>query len=125
VRRSWPVPREVDEGSVTAELAVGLPAVVLVLAMVLVVASTAIAQTRCADGARAGARAAALGEDDAAVAGVARRVAGDDARVGVARDDGWVTVHVDAAVGVGGHLGPVRVQASAVGRAEPRTPVAP
>jgi hypothetical protein len=111
-----------DQGSVTAELAVGLPAVVLVLAMVLVVASTAIAQTRCSDGARAGARAAALGEDDAAVAAVARRVAGDGAQVDVERDDGWVSVRVDAAVGLGGRRGPMRVEADAVARAEPQLP---
>jgi hypothetical protein len=87
--------------------------------MVLVVASTAIAQTRCSDGARAGARAAALGEDDALVVAVARRVSGDGAQVAVTRDGGWVTVRVDTAVGLGGRLGPVRVQADAVARAEP------
>ncbi|GIG22147.1 hypothetical protein Cch01nite_28710 [Cellulomonas chitinilytica] len=113
---------EGDRGSVTAELAVGLPAVALVLVMVLVVASAAVAQTRCADGARTGARAAALGEDDAAVAASARRVAGDGARVVVTRDDGWVTVDVEAAVGFGGRFGPMRVRADAVGRAEPRLP---
>lgn len=112
-----------DRGSVTAELAVGLPAVVLVLVMVLVVASTAIAQTRCSDGARAGARAAALGEDDATVVAVARRVSGAGAQVGVTHDDGWVTVQVDAAVGLGGRLGPIRVQADAVARAEPSSTV--
>ena len=125
MRRPWPDTGADtdtgDRGSVTAELAVGLPAVVLVLVMVLAVASTAITQTRCSDGARAGARAAALGEGDADVVAVARRVAGDHARVAVTRDAGWVTVRVDAAVGLGGRLGPVRVQADAVGRVEPGT----
>ncbi|WP_456847646.1 TadE/TadG family type IV pilus assembly protein, partial [Cellulomonas sp. P5_C6] len=51
-----------DRGSVTAELAVGLPAVALLLVAVLTVGAAAVAQTRCTDGARAGARAAALGE---------------------------------------------------------------
>jgi hypothetical protein len=125
MRPRLPVGLRDDRGSVTAELAVGLPAVVLVLVMVLVVASTAIGQTRCTDGARAGARAAALGDDDVSVAAVARRVAGAGARVDVARDDGWVTVHVEAAVGFGGRFGPMRVQADAVGRAEPQAPVVP
>ncbi|MGY4645408.1 hypothetical protein ACVW07_003241 [Cellulomonas sp. URHB0016] len=91
----------------------------LVLVMVLAVASTAIAQTRCTDGARAGAREAALGEDDAAVARIVRRVAGTGAEVGVTREDGWVTVRVDAAAGLGGRLGLVHVRADAVARSEP------
>ncbi|MBO9555462.1 TadE family type IV pilus minor pilin [Cellulomonas sp.] len=103
----------------TAELAVGLPAVVLVLVMVLVVASAAVTQARCADGARTGARVAALGDDDGAVAAAAHRVAGDDAQVVVTRDAGWVTVRVEAAVGFGGRFGLGRVGSDAVGRAEP------
>ena len=64
-----------DRGSVTAELAVGLPAVVLLLVALLTVASAAIAQTRCTDAARAGrprgrARGAGRrGRDDGAAAG--------------------------------------------------------
>ncbi|WP_255491734.1 TadE family type IV pilus minor pilin [Actinotalea sp. JY-7876] len=80
----------------TAELALALPAVVLVLAALLVTASVAAGQLRCAEGARAGARLAALGEPDATVADVARRVAGEGARVGVARDGTWAEVTVAA-----------------------------
>ena len=109
-----------DRGSVTAELAVGLPAVVLLLVALLAVASTAIAQTRCTDAARAGARAAALGEPDGDVAATARRLAGADAsvrgvslrRVGHGRGlDGGRAGAVGAS--------PLRARATAVARAEP------
>lgn len=104
----------------TAEFAVLLPVVALLVAVVLGLTAAAATQLRCADAARAGARAAALGDDDAAVAAVARRVAGDGVRVAVGRDDGWVVVSVEGAVGptfpaVGGLV----VQATATGRAEP------
>ncbi|WP_282946011.1 TadE family type IV pilus minor pilin [Cellulomonas endometrii] len=104
----------------TAEFAVLLPVVALLVAVVLGLTAAAATQLRCADAARAGARAAALGDDDAAVAAVARRVAGDGVRVAVGREDGWVVVSVEGAVGptlpvVGGLV----VQATATGRAEP------
>ena len=109
-----------DRGSVTAELAVGLPAVVLLLVALLAIASTAIAQMRCTDAARAGARAAALGEPDGEVVATARRLAGADASVAVSRSDEWVTVEVSAAVGPGLWGGsPLRARATAVARAEP------
>ncbi|MEZ0448176.1 TadE family type IV pilus minor pilin [Cellulomonas sp. ICMP 17802] len=107
-----------DRGSVTAELAAGLPAVVLLVAALLTVASAAISQTRCADGARAGARAAALGEPDGTVTVTARHVAGDRAAVAVSRAGGWVTV--DVSVPVGSWQGsPLRAHASAVATVEP------
>ncbi|ROS31651.1 TadE family type IV pilus minor pilin [Cellulomonas sp. PhB150] len=107
-----------ERGSVTAELAVGLPAVVLLLVAVLTIAAAGIAQLRCADGARAGARAAALGSDDAA--DDARRAAGEGARVAIAESGGWVTVTVSAEIGglpFGG--GALRASASSVARVEP------
>jgi len=107
-----------DRGSVTAELAVGLPAVVLLLVALLTVASAAVAQTRCTDAARAGARAAALGEPDGEVVATARRLAGDGAAVSVSRSEGWVTVTVSDAVGSWSGT-PLRAHASAVARAEP------
>jgi Flp pilus assembly protein TadG len=109
-----------DRGSVTAELAVGLPAVALLLVALLTVASAAVAQTRCTDAARAGARAAALGEADGTVLATARRVAGDGAAVAVSRSDGWVTVAVSSPVGSGSwHGSPLHAHATAVARAEP------
>jgi len=107
-----------DRGSVTAELAVGLPAVVLVLVVVLTVAAAGMAQLRCADGARAGARAAALGSSEAAAD--ARRVAGDGARIAVASSGGWVTVTVSADVASLPWGGPLRASATAVARQEPQ-----
>ena len=112
--RSRGVDRE--RGSVTAELAVGLPAVVLVLVLVLGVAAAGMTQMRCADGARAAARAAALGAD--APADDARRVAGGGARVVVARDGPWVSVTVSADV-VGLPGGRLRASGTAVARVEP------
>ena len=85
-----------DRGAVTAELALALPAVMLVVAVVLVTAAATSAQMRCADGARAGARVAALGQSDAEVTSVARRLAGDDALVRVVRSPPWVRVDVSA-----------------------------
>ena len=107
-----------ERGSVTAELAVGLPAVVLVLVALLTVASAAIAQTRCTDAARAGARAAALGEPDATVTATAQRVAGESATVDVGRGGGWVTVGVSTPIGAWDGS-PLRAHASAVAKEEP------
>lgn len=90
-----------ERGSVTAELALGLPAVVLVLVAVLMVGSAAVAQVQCTDAARAAARAAALGEDSAAVMAIATELAGDDAQVSVVESDGWVRVVVTRSVATG------------------------
>jgi len=90
-----------ETGTVTAELALGLPAVVAVLAVVLVLASGATTQLRCADAARAGARAAALGEGIAEVQAVAGRLAGTGAAVRVQRSGTWVTVTVRHGVAAG------------------------
>lgn len=88
-----------DAGTVTAELAVGLVAVVLVLATVLLAASASARHVRCLDAARAGARVAALGEPDATVVAVALRVA-PGSSVAVRRDPPWVEVVVrDALAG--------------------------
>jgi hypothetical protein len=108
-----------ERGGVTAELAIGLVAVVTVLGAVLAVGAAGLAQLRCADAARAGARAAALGEPDADVRSTAVRVAGAGAAVEVARADGWVTVVVrDTALG--GLAGPgLQVRGEAVAREEP------
>jgi len=79
---------------VTAELALVLPGVVLMLVALLTAASAALTQVRVADAARAGARAAALGESHRDVAGVARELAGDGAAVQVSEVGGYVVVEV-------------------------------
>ena len=107
-----------DRGSATAELAVGLPVVVVLLVAVLAVAAAGVTQMACADAARAGARAAALGEDDAAVrATVARVRQGADVRV--TRSDGWVTVVVTDGIVLPGDGEVLTARATAVARPEP------
>jgi hypothetical protein len=87
-------------GAVTAELATGLVAVVLALSAVLGVTVVGQGQLRCVDAARAGARAAARGETDAAVRDLARRLAGTGAAAAVARSGDLVTVSVRRPVAV-------------------------
>lgn len=116
--------RERDRGSVTAELALALPAVVGLLAAVLLLCAAGVSQLRCADAARAGARAAALGEDAGVVTAVARRLAGPGATVQVVESDPWVTVTVRRPL-TGGPLtgaGPtagLAAEGRAVARVEP------
>lgn len=111
---------ERDRGAVTAEFAVLLPVVALLVGAVVALTATASTQLRCADAARAGARAAALGDGDADVVAVARHLAGSGVQVAVGREGGWVVVTVESTVGptlplVGG----LTVQGTAAGRAEP------
>ncbi len=114
-----PVPRR-DAGSVTAELAVGLVGVVLVLALVLVGAAAAGARLRCQEAARTGARIAALGSPDADVQDAVRAVAGPDAAVEVVRDPPWVEVRVTGTVAGGWFTGgPLEVSGSATSWVEP------
>ena len=98
-----------DRGSVTAEFAVALPAIVAVLAVVLSVVAAATAQLRCVDAARAGARAAARGESTAAAVSAAKAAAPAGATVRVRREGDAVRVEVHGRVGLlgpigGGHL---------------------
>lgn len=109
-----------DSGSATAELAVGMVAVVLVLGLLLVTTAAASARMRCQDAARAGARVAAIGQSDAEVVAVARRVAGGAAEVAIERHPPWVEVSVSSSVPgswfTGGSVG---LSASATAWTEP------
>lgn len=87
-----------ERGAVSAELALALPAVVLVIAVLLVTAAGTTAQLRSADAARTGARLAALGEPDAAVLDAVRHLAGPGASVDVQRSPPWVEVEVSVSV---------------------------
>lgn len=111
--------RRCDTGSVTAELAIGMVAVVTVLVVLLAVASVTVTRVRCSDAARSAARAAALGEDDTTVRAVAGRVAGRGAVVTMTRTDGWITVTVAAPVVAQGPFTGLRATATATGRTEP------
>lgn len=109
-----------ERGSVTAELAVGLVAVVLVLALVLVTAGAAATRLRCQDAARTAARLAALGASDAQVADAARTAAGSGAQVVVRREPPWVEVTVSAAAPGGWFTGgPVGLTGTATAWLEP------
>lgn len=86
-----------SRGAVTAELAVGLPAVVLLLAAVLTGVAAGVTQLRVEEAARAAAREVMRG-DSAEAEAVARRIAGAEARVSVSVDGQWLRVEVGSAV---------------------------
>ena len=68
---------------VTAESAVVIPVLLLVLAVVLSALSVGVDQLRCVDAARVGARSAARGDSTVRSADLARASAPTGARVGV------------------------------------------
>lgn len=90
-----------QSGAVTAEFAVALPAVVLLLAFLLAGGAAGLTQLRLEEAARAGARAYARGESGEAVEGIVQRIAGKDAAADLASDGGWVRVKALAPAGGG------------------------
>lgn len=88
-----------SRGTVTAEFAVTLPAVLMLLTMLLAGAAAGVTQLRLEEGARAGARALARGEDPAAVEQIIRTLAGDSASAAVTADGEWLSVTVTDRVG--------------------------
>lgn len=72
-----------QSGAVTAEFAVALPAVLLLLAVALAFFTLGVDQIRCIDAARAGAREAARGESTSVVVRAASRLAPAGSRVAV------------------------------------------
>ncbi|MFP5348128.1 MAG: TadE family type IV pilus minor pilin [Actinomycetes bacterium] len=94
LRRPWPWSGGSDGGTVTAELAVGLVGIALVLAAVLSFASVGREQIAVLDAAAAGARSAARGESATEVSRLATRLAGSGADVRVTREGRLVTVVV-------------------------------
>lgn len=111
---------------VTAETAVVLPVLLLVLAGAVSALIVVGAQLRCVDAAREGARAAARGDGGPAVTAIVARAApsGAATRVATGADEVAVTVSVDVAP-----LGPVplhvRVSARAVSAREPGSSASP
>ncbi|MGY1670938.1 TadE family type IV pilus minor pilin [Geodermatophilus sp. SYSU D00710] len=105
---------------VTAETAVVLPVLLLVLAAVVAAVLVVGAQLRCVDAAREGARAAARGEDPATVRALVARIAPDAAVTAVSVGGGEVRVTVRAEVAPVGPVSPgIGVGATAVARVEP------
>jgi TadE-like protein len=92
--------RPADTGSVTAETAVALPAVVLVLGVLVAVGQVAVAQVRCVDAARAGVRFAARGEGPGSVVARAVSVAPPGAVVVSGSSGGEAVVEVRSVVGL-------------------------
>lgn len=107
-----------DRGQVTAETAVVIPSLVLLVTMLLWGLMSASALIQCVDAARAGARAAARGEPDGAVIDAARSAAPEGAAVDVDQAGELIRVRVRA-----GSPGPamleVPLRAVAVAMMEP------
>ncbi len=101
-RRRDPDPGKA-RGAVTAEFAVALPAVLLLLALLLAGAAAGVTQLRLEEAARAGARALARGEDAGVVEGIVRTLAGATATAAVGADGEWLSV--TASDRTGGPLG--------------------
>jgi hypothetical protein len=115
--RSTDLGRLNERGSVTAELALALPAVVLVLVALLDVGQALVARIECVDAVRAGARAAARAEPDTQVQAVVRRLL--PLTVAVVLHDGD-TVRVEAAgvVRLHGPVGAITMRCAATAVAE-------
>ncbi|WP_104173386.1 TadE family type IV pilus minor pilin [Arthrobacter sp. Y81] len=124
VRRRTPGGKELpgpgkDRGAVTAEFAVALPAVLLLLALLLAGSAAGITQLRLEEAARAGARALARGEDAGAVDGIVRQLAGASASSSIVADGEWLSVTVSGRVsGPIGSMVPWTLSARAMARGE-------
>jgi Flp pilus assembly protein TadG len=85
-------------GSVTAEFAVVLPVLVLMLAVVLAAGSAGIAKLRCVDAARSAARLAARHEPASVIQAAARSAGPDGSVARVSTGGGLVRVQVTARI---------------------------
>ncbi|WP_437010681.1 TadE family type IV pilus minor pilin [Streptomyces sp. enrichment culture] len=85
-----------DRGSVTAEAAVAMPALVVFTMTLVWGLIAAAAQIQCVDAARAGARAVARSEPEASAVEAARAAAPEGARVAVERAGDLWRVRVEA-----------------------------
>ena len=114
-----------DRGAVTAETAVLLPVLLVVLAAAIGVLACVAAQLACVDAARAAARVAARGDAVAQVRTVGERLAPDGAQVRVRSGADTVEVVVSARVRPFGRalsaLPAVSVSGRAVAAVEPGT----
>ncbi|MCW2637140.1 MAG: TadE family protein [Blastococcus sp.] len=97
---------------VTAETAVVLPVLLLVLAGAVAAVTVVGAQLRCVDAAREGARAAARGEDVATVTALVEKAAPEGAVTSVSVVADEVSVSVVAEIAALGPV-PLRVEVSA------------
>jgi hypothetical protein len=91
---------------VTAELAVAIPAVVVVLVVCLSGVAAVVDQVRVVDAARLASRAAARGDDVGSAAALARRAAPSGAQVRISAGGGEAVVHIEARTGGWGGIVP-------------------
>ncbi|MBG0565241.1 TadE family type IV pilus minor pilin [Actinoplanes aureus] len=111
--RRWPGR---DRGAFTAELAAGLPALMLLLFAGIAAVSAVMHQAQCLDAAREAALAAARGETSRSAA----ETAPDGADIQVSEGADSVTAVVSAGVSMfGGRLPGITVRATAVAAREP------
>lgn len=108
-----------DRGTVTAEIAVALPALALILALSLGSVAAAAAQVACTDSARVGARALARGDDPHTARELAQQTAPTEATIVLSTDPEHAQVEVHAPV----QLGPLPSGLTVTGRAV--TPLEP
>ena len=89
---STPHKSPAEEGVITAEFAVALPAVTVVLALCLGAASTGVAQLKVEESARTAARAAARGDSEAQIRSAVSRIdPAQSVQISVSPDDVVVT----------------------------------
>ena len=89
---STPHKSPAEEGVITAEFAVALPAVTVVLALCLGAASTGVAQLKVEESARTAARAAARGDSEAQIRSAVSRIDPEQSvQISVSPDDAAAT----------------------------------
>ncbi|RNL83291.1 TadE family type IV pilus minor pilin [Halostreptopolyspora alba] len=94
-----------ERGSVTAETAVALPSLALVLGIALAAVQAAAAHLACVDAARVGARALARGDSEATVRSSVSAVAPERAETELSDEAGFARVVVRAPVALGPGIG--------------------
>lgn len=104
-----------ESGAVTAEYAALLPAVVFVLAAVVLAGAASVQQVRSADAAAAAARILARGDDAGQAREAVSRMAGEGAELSQESGDGWVTATVThPGPGPLGWIEPIELSTAAV-----------
>lgn len=107
-----------ERGPVTAEFALAIPAVILVLLLVLSLGLQSATRVALEEGARAAARELARGETAATAEQIARNTAGDDVSVVISASGEYTTVVLTQQVRV---LGLIELDADQQAEAHART----
>lgn len=115
----------IDDGMVTAELALALPALVLILVAALAGLSLAVDDVRCVDAARAAARSAARGDTAAESIAIAHRLAPSGSLVRVISEGQLVRVVVTGPARAAAGLLPRLPQVSATATGDVEQAVLP